>query len=46
MVIRHLEILEAIAETGTFTSAAKKTAFCNWMDRDILFAQEVQRQCT
>lgn len=20
-------------------------AFCNWMDRDILFAQEVQRQC-
>ena len=24
MVLRHLEILEAIAETGTFTSAAKK----------------------
>ncbi len=24
MVIRHLEILEAVAETGTFTSAAKK----------------------
>ena len=24
MVIRHLEILEAIAETGTFTGAAKK----------------------
>ena len=24
MVIRYLEILEAIAETGTFTSAAKK----------------------
>lgn len=24
MIIRHLEILEAIAETGTFTSAAKK----------------------
>lgn len=20
-------------------------AFCNWMDRDILFAQEVQKQC-
>ncbi len=24
MVIRHLEILEAIEETGTFTGAAKK----------------------
>ena len=24
MVIRYLEILEAIAETGTFTNAAKK----------------------
>lgn len=23
----------------------KKKAFTNWMDRDILFAQEVQRQC-
>jgi Adenylate kinase and related kinases len=23
----------------------KETAFRNWMDRDILFAQEVQRQC-
>ena len=23
----------------------KEKAFCNWMDRDILFAQEVQRQC-
>ena len=20
-------------------------AFCNWMERDILFAQEVQKQC-
>ena len=24
MVFRHLEILEAVAETGTFTGAAKK----------------------
>lgn len=23
----------------------KEKAFCNWMDRDILFAKEVQRQC-
>lgn len=23
----------------------KETAFLNWMDRDILFAQEVRRQC-
>ena len=23
----------------------KEKAFCNWMDRDILFAQEVRRQC-
>jgi hypothetical protein len=25
--------------------ADKEKAFCNWMDRDILFAQEVRRQC-
>ncbi len=24
MIVRHLEILEAVAETGTFTGAAKK----------------------
>ncbi len=24
----------------------KDKAFCNWMDRDILFAQEVQQQCS
>ena len=23
----------------------KEKAFCNWMDRDVLFAKEVQRQC-
>ncbi len=23
----------------------KKAAFLNWMDRDVLFAQEVRRQC-
>ena len=23
----------------------KEKAFSNWMDRDILFAKEVQRQC-
>ena len=23
----------------------KEKAFRNWMDRDVLFAQEVQRQC-
>lgn len=23
----------------------KETAFSNWMERDVLFAQEVQRQC-
>lgn len=23
----------------------KEMAFCNWMDRDILFAKEVQKQC-
>ncbi len=23
----------------------QETAFCNWMDRDVLFAREVQRQC-
>lgn len=23
----------------------REKAFCNWMDRDILFAQEVQKQC-
>ena len=23
----------------------KEAAFCNWMDRDVLFAQEVQKQC-
>ena len=26
-------------------SSDKEKAFRNWMDRDILFAQEVQRQC-
>lgn len=24
----------------------KEKAFSNWMNRDILFAQEVQRQCS
>lgn len=24
----------------------KEKAFCNWMDRDILFAKEVQKQCS
>lgn len=23
----------------------EETAFCNWMERDVLFAQEVRRQC-
>ena len=23
----------------------KEAAFCNWMERDVLFAQEVRRQC-
>ena len=47
MILRHLEILEAIADTGTFTNAAKKLhesrgilTSCRNLDRRISHLEE------